>query len=93
MNSTTIIIIISVLTIFTSSMDVNYSKYKLKNFGLRFLVFKKKSAPKILNKLKKFYDKCYERSVVSIGEGMNDYNNNFTEEEKIIIETILALCY
>jgi hypothetical protein len=24
---------------------------------------------------------------------MNDYNNNFTEEEKIIIETILSLCY
>ena len=93
MNSITIIIISSILMSVVTSIDINYNKYKLKNYGLRFLVFNKKRGPKILNALKNFYDKCYEKSVVSIGEGMNDYNNNFTEEEKIIIETILSLCY
>jgi hypothetical protein len=92
MNILTIIIILNIINL-CSSIDINYSKYKLKTYGLRFLVFKKKNAPKILNTLKKFYNKCYEKTIVSIGEGMNDYNSNFTEEEKIIIETILSLCY
>jgi hypothetical protein len=43
--------------------------------------------------LKNFYDKCYNKSIVSLAEGMNDYNSNFTEEEKFIIETIISLCY
>ena len=93
MNSITIIIISSFLMSVVTSMDINYNRYKLKNYGLRILVFKKKSGPKILNALKKFYDKCYEKSVASIAEGMNDYNNNFTEEEKLIIETLISLCY
>jgi flagellar motor component MotA len=67
------------------SIDINYSKYKIKMFGLRFLVFKKKDAPKLLKVFKKFYDNCYDKSIVSLAEGMNDYNNNFTEEEKFII--------
>ena len=75
------------------SIDINYSKYKLKTYGLRFMVFKKKYAPKIIYSLKNFYDKCYNKSIVSLAEGMNDYNSNFTEEEKFIIETIISLCY
>jgi len=74
-------------------MDLSYSKYKLKMYGLRFLVFKKRGAPKLLNALKKFSVRCYNKSIVSLAEGMNDYNNNLTEDEKIIIETILSLCY
>jgi len=93
MNSITIFIISSILMSLVASIDINYNRYKLKNYGLRILVLKKKRAPKIINAIKKFYDKCYEKSIVSIAEGMNDYNNNFTEEEKIIIETILSLCY
>lgn len=75
------------------SIDINYSKYKLKIYGLRFLVFKKKNAPKMIHALKKIYDKYYNKSIVSLAEGMNDYNSNFTEEEKFIIETIISLCY
>jgi flagellar motor component MotA len=92
MNIISFIIIISLINTF-ASIDINYSKYKMKIYGLRFLVFKKKNAPKILKALKNFYDKCYDRSMVSLAEGMNDYNNNFTEEEKLIIETLISLCY
>ena len=61
-------------------------------YGLRFFVFKKRGAPKLLNAFKNFYIRCYDKSIVSIAEGMNEYNNNFTEEDKIIIETIISLC-
>jgi len=92
MNLVSIIIIINIINI-CMSIDINYSKYKLKIYGLRFLVFKKKYAPKIIYSVKNFYDKCYNKSIVSLAEGMNDYNSNFTEEEKFIIETIISLCY
>ena len=92
MNLVSIIIIINIINI-CMSIDINYSKYKLKIYGLRFLVFKKKNAPKMIYALKNFYDKCYNKSIVSLAEGMNDYNSNFTEEEKFIIETIISLCY
>jgi len=92
MNLVSIIIIINIINI-CMSIDINYSKYKLKIYGLRFLVFKKKNAPKMIYALKNLYDKCYNKSIVSLAEGMNDYNSNFTEEEKFIIETIISLCY
>jgi len=92
MNILSVIIILHAICI-ASSMDINYNKYRLKNYTLRILVLKKKNAPKIINAIKNFYNKCYDKTVVSIGEGMCDYNNNFTEEEKTIIETILSLCY
>jgi len=92
MNILSVIIILHAVCI-AFSMDINYNRYRLKNYTLRILVLKKKNTPKILNAIKRFYNKCYDKTVVSIAEGMNDYNNNFTEEEKIIIETILSLCY
>jgi flagellar motor component MotA len=92
MNILSVIIILHAACI-AFSMDINYNRCRLKNYTLRILVLKKKNAPKILNAIKRFYNKCYDKSVVSIAEGMNDYNSNFTEEEKIIIETILSLCY
>ena len=76
-----------------SSIDISYSKYKIKMYGLRILVFKKRGAPKLLNACKKFSVSCYNKLIVSLAEGMNDYNNNLTEDQKMIIETIISLCY
>lgn len=86
------IIIFNLINAFTS-IDINYSKYKMKIYGLKFLVFKKKNAPKIFKAFTKFYDRCYNKTIVSLAEGLNDYNNNFTDEEKFIIETLISLCY
>jgi DNA replication initiation complex subunit (GINS family) len=55
--------------------------------------YSKKNAPKIFKAFRNFYDKCYDKSIVSLAEGINDYNNNFTDEEKLIIETLISLCY
>jgi len=88
-----IIMLLNAINACFSSLDINYSKYKLKMYGLRFLVFKKRGAPKLLNSFKNFSVNCYNKSIVSLAQVMNDYNNNLTEDEKIIIETIIALCY
>ena len=93
MNFIIIIILLNIINVCFSSMDISYSKYKLKMYGLRFFVFKKRGVPKLLNVLKKVSVNCYNKSIVSLAQGMNDYNNNLTEDEKIIIETIISLCY
>lgn len=92
MNIIFFIIIVNLINAITS-IDINYSKYKMKIYGLKFLVFKKKNASKICKIFTNFYDRCYIKSMISLTEGINDYNNNFTEEEKLIIETIISLCY
>ena len=85
-----IILLLLIMMYNLYSIDLNYSKYKIKTFGLRFLVFKKKSVPIIFKNLKYFYNKCYYKSVASIGEGVINYNK-LSEEDKLIIETILSL--
>ena len=66
---------------------------EIRNAGLRMVVFKEKRAPKILQKYKKIYDRYYVNSIVTLGERIYEYNNNLSEEERILIETILSLCY
>ena len=91
MNIVAIIIILNIISA-AVSIDINYSKYRLKNYGLRFIVFKKKTGPIILNTIRNFYDKCYNKSIACIGQGMCEYNA-LPEEDKILIETALSLCY
>jgi len=92
MNIIAIIIIFSLLNAFTS-IDINYSKYKMKIYGLKVLVFKKKNAPKIFKTFKNYCNICYYKTIVSLADGINDYNNNFTDDQKFIIETLISLCY
>jgi hypothetical protein len=88
MNIIVIIIFLAIINLF-NSIDINYSKYKLKIYGFKFLVYKKNYSRKLI----KVLNSSYNKSIVCLAEKINDYNNNFTEEEKIIIETILSLCY
>lgn len=73
-----------------SSMN-NYG-LRIKNNSLKFILFKDKNNIKLFKGFKKFYERCYNKSIAKIGEGMFEYHS-LTEEEKIIIETVISLCY
>jgi len=90
MNLLCLILILSALNII--AIDINYNRYKLRNFGLRFLVFKEKKAPKLFKRFQHFYERCYNKSITSIAKGVNDYNE-LSEDDRLIIETIISLCY
>jgi hypothetical protein len=66
---------------------------RIKNSYLKLILFSDKRNIKIFKEIKNFYKICYEKSISSIGEGISDYNNKLTENEKTIIETIISLCY
>jgi hypothetical protein len=69
-------------------LATNYN-IRIRNTGLRMVIFKEKKLPKILEKFRNFYELCYIKSVASVSEGIN----NLSEEERALIEAIISLCY
>jgi hypothetical protein len=66
---------------------------RFKNTYLKVILLGDKRNIKIFKEIKNFYKICYNKSISCIGQGISDYNNKLTENEKIIVETIISLCY
>jgi hypothetical protein len=66
---------------------------RFKNNYLKIILLGDKRNIKIFKEIKHFYKICYEKSIASIGQGICDYNNKLTEEEKTIVEAIISLYY
>jgi hypothetical protein len=73
------------------SRNFNYN-IQIRNTGLRMIIFKEKKLPKIVDKIKGFYELCYYKSIVSMSDGINDYYN-LSPEDRNLIESIISLCY
>jgi hypothetical protein len=95
MNQSSILIfgllsLIQFISIYSSS--TNYNNLRLRNYGLRLIVFKEKRLNKILFEIKKLLQIYYDKSLVFTAHGINTYNE-LSEEDKLIFETIISLCY
>jgi len=75
---------------FVTSISNNNSR--LRNIGLRFVVFKEKKIGKIIKKIRNVSDIYYNKAIASSGIAMNSYNE-LSEDEKTIIEVLVSLCY
>ena len=75
-----------------SSITSNYG-VRLKNSYLKIILLSDKRNIKIFKEFKNFYKICYNKSISCIGQGVSDYNNKLTEDEKTILEAIISLCY
>jgi hypothetical protein len=84
-------LLLSIINSINSTTN-NYG-IRLRNNSLRFILFKDKNNIKLFKSFKKFYERCYNKSIASIAQGISDYNSNLTEDDRIIIETIISLCY
>jgi hypothetical protein len=87
-----LIIIINLLKQITFVTCISSCNLRLRNAGLRFVVFKEKKVGKILKKIKNFSDIYYNNIIASTGIAMNNYNE-LSEDEKTIIEALISLCY
>lgn len=92
MNTIIFIIYLTFMLNLDASIMRSY-KHDLRNTGLKFIIFREKKIPRLLDKLKLFYNICHEKVIAQIGEGICDYNANLTEEQRLIIETIISLSY
>jgi hypothetical protein len=86
-----IITILLFLINISHSITKNYGS-RIRNTGLRLIIFNDTKKKKLFKEFKKFYELCYNKSVAYIAEGVNEYNN-LSEDDKMIIETVLSLIY
>ena len=75
-----------------SSISTNYGA-RFKNSYLKLILLSDKRNIKIFKEFKNFYKICYNKSISCIGQGVSDYNNKLTEDEKTIVEAIISLYY
>jgi hypothetical protein len=75
-----------------SSISNNYG-IRFKNSYLKQILLSDKRNIKIFKDFKNFYKICYNKSISCIGQGISDYNNKLTEDEKTIVEAIISLYY
>jgi len=83
---------LSVSTAIRYKSCLKFYSNQLRNSGLRLIIFKKKTYPKIETKIKKFYELCYSNSISSINEGISNYYS-LPEENQLLIESIISLCF
>jgi hypothetical protein len=88
-----IVILLSFINVFNFVSAINNYGLRIRNSSLRLLLFKDRNNIKLFKQFKKFYEMCYNKSISSIGKGVSDYNTNLSEDDRIIIETIISLCY
>ena len=86
------IIILSLLLLniihYISSININRNN-SLRKITFKMIILKKKTLPKLLNKIRDFCTNCYNKSLVSVSEGIHEYNK-LTEEEKLILDFVIS---
>jgi hypothetical protein len=83
---------ISKITTSTMTIIKNNIRHKLRNKILKYIVFKEKKMNKLCNVVKDTLNSCHNKSIVALADSYYIYDK-LSEEDKIIIETILTLCY
>ena len=89
----TLFILTSVLSIVQPTewvLNCNSIKNTIRNKTLRYVIFKEKKIICALRYLKKQTQIYYNKTIVSISEGFEKYNN-LSDQDKIIIDTICDL--
>ena len=72
------------------SLSCNSVKNIIRNKTLRYMIFKEKKIIYMLKYFKKQTQLYYNKTIVSISEGIEKYNN-LSDEDKIIVDTIYSL--
>jgi len=96
-----ILIVVGIFNLVTSSsLNNNYNNFNnfnnfnnnLKNTYLRLFIFGDKNNYLIFKNFSKIKRLYCNKAMASLSDGISNYNT-LSEEDKIIIETILSLCY
>jgi len=90
MNAIKFIILLNLINIIVAITENNGLRFR--NFGLRLIVFKEKKINKMVSIINNNLQKCHDKVVVYVADCINSYNE-FSEDEKILIQTAISLCY
>jgi hypothetical protein len=87
------ILLLNLLNLFSyinaSSSSSNMNFHGLRKLGFKYIIFKKKEYPKMLDSLRNQYQIYYEKSIGIISDCMCEYDK-LSNEDKIIIDFIIS---
>jgi hypothetical protein len=86
--------LLNMLSISSSKMVVfkNDLHHSIRNTILKFIIFKEKKMHKLCDMVRNALKTYENKTIVTVADSYFIYND-LSEEDKIIIETILSLCY
>ena len=86
--------LLNILTIATSKLTLFKQDFhhKLRNMMFTIVIFKEKKIHKLCDVVKNTLNAYYNKGIVIVADSYLSYND-LSEEDKIIIETIIGLCY
>ena len=86
------VIFVTQLLLLVIAISVSNYPARLRNISLRVIVFKDKRVPKILQPLRNICNRYYDKSIVTIADAF-DFYSKLSDEDKLLLDTILSLCY
>ena len=69
-----------------------FIQHKVRNTVLAFIVFREKKMHKLCNIIKHTLNTYHNKTIVTVADSYYKYND-LSNDDKIIIETIIGLCY
>ena len=86
--------LLNILTIARTNLSsFNYGiRHRLRNTMFALIIFKEKKMHKLCTTVKNVLNTYHNKTIVAVADGYFSYNE-LSEEDKIIIETIIALCH
>jgi ribonucleotide reductase beta subunit family protein with ferritin-like domain len=87
-----IIFIIPFIICFMNSIAIPSCRNHIRNTTFRLIIFKEKKFPKLIRPINNLYEKYYIATIIKISDAIEFYNT-LSDDERIILDTILALCY
>lgn len=74
-----------------NSPRMNYN-HGIRNLSYKVIIFKEKKYPKLVEFIKNKYKMYYDKSIVTIGESIIEYEN-LSHEEKEIIDLLISTIF
>jgi hypothetical protein len=90
MNIILVVLLLNLINIISAITKNN--NLRLRNFGLRLIVFKEKKIHKLLDLFNDNLRKCHDKVIVYVANCINNYNE-LSDDDKLLIETVISLCY
>ena len=87
-----IVLLFSMLNLIISSPTSSSNwrgSHRIRNISFKFVIFKEKSAPKLLNYFNRKSQTLYDKFLVLIADGIIKYEN-LSDEDKCIVDFIFS---
>jgi len=81
--------IFNLILVSSTSSSSWKNSHRIRNMSFKFIIFKEKKAPRLLNYFSSEYQKVYDKLFISIADGIIKYEN-LSDEDKYIVDFVFS---